>query len=192
MKKIGNLKGQFADKDDTPINLWWPRIVGIGLAVLLLGAISFVPILLDAISTIPLLVGVVVVAAIAFFWKGIAGVIAVRWCARTVGVVSAILLATILIGDSLGGHGPKFATIADWLSIAEFATVFVGIVIAFFWEGIGGVLVALAALAMQIKVTVTFQGELNPFLLVFVFVGLASIYCWWRTRRQSLTSQPAT
>jgi hypothetical protein len=71
------------------------------------------------------------------------------------------------------------------------AAVFVGILIAFFWEGIGGAIVALVALAMQVDVIVNAGGGLNPFILVFVFDGLAFVSCWWltwrRTRRQSLS-----
>jgi len=186
MKNIGNVKRQFADKDNTPINLWWPRIVGIGLAVIL-SAFFFVQ-----TSPIAMLVVVVVVAAIAFFWKGIAGVIAVRWCARTVGVVSAIVIATIFIGESVGGQGPGMTTIIEWVFVSMWVAVFVGIVITFFWEGIGGMLVALAALALVINAMMSFHVALDTISLTFMFVGLASVYCWWRTRRLSLTSQPAT
>jgi len=63
--------------------------------------------------------------------------------------------------------------------------VFVGIVITFFWEGIGGAIVAFAALALQLLNT-TEGITLQPINFVFVFFGLASIYCWWRTRRLSL------
>jgi len=175
MNKIG--------KENTSMNLWWPRIVGIGIAVLILGA-SILPF----VSLPALLVGVVVTAAIAFFWKGIAGVIAVRWCARTVGVGTAILIATFIIGESMVGEGPGITTIMEWVTVFMVVVVFVGIVITFFWEGIGGMLVALAALTLEMMAS--FQQ--NLFWLPFVFVGLASIYCWWRTRQLSLISQPAT
>ena len=175
MNKIG--------KENTSMNLWWPRIVGIGIAVLILGA-SILPF----VSLPALLVGVVVTAAIAFFWKGIAGVIAVRWCARTVGAGTAILIATFIIGESMVGEGPGITTIMEWVTVFMVVVVFVGIVITFFWEGIGGMLVALAALTLEMMAS--FQQ--NLFWLPFVFFGLASIYCWWRTRQLSLTSQPAT
>ena len=175
MNKIG--------KENTSMNLWWPRIVGIGIAVLILGA-SILPF----VSLPALLVGVVVTAAIAFFWKGIAGVIAVRWCARTVGVGTALLVATFAIGEGVVGEGLRMTTIMEWVTLFMVVVVFVGIVITFFWEGIGGMLVALAALTLDMMAS--FQQ--NLFWLPLVFVGLASIYCWWRTRRLSLTSQLAT
>ena len=72
------------------------------------------------------------------------------------------------------------------------AAVFVGILSAFFWEGIGGAIVALVALAMQVDVIVNAGGGLNPFILVFVFEGLAFVYCWWRTRRLSSSKDTST
>jgi len=181
MNKIG--------QENTSMNLWWPRIVGLVLAVFIVGA-SAMPVLPFVSLPVPVafLVGVVVTAAIAFFWKGIAGVIAVRWCARTVGVGTAILIATFIIGESMVGEGPGITTIMEWVTVFMVVVVFVGIVITFFWEGIGGMLVALAALTLEMMAS--FQQ--NLFWLPFVFVGLASIYCWWRTRQLSLISQPAT
>jgi len=181
MKKIG--------KENTSMNLWWPRIVGIGIAVFIVGA-SALPILPFASLPVPVpfLVGVVVIAAIAFFWKGIAGVIAVRWCARTVGVGTALLVATFAIGEGVVGEGLRMTTIMEWVTLFMVVVVFVGIVITFFWEGIGGMLVALVALALDMMDSFT----ANLFWLPLVFFGLASIYCWWRTRRLSLTTQPVT
>ena len=79
-------------------------------------------------------------------------------------------------------------TIMEWVTLFMVLVVFVGIVITFFWEGIGGLLVAIVALALDMMDSFT----ANLFWLPLVFFGLASIYCWWRTRRLSLTSQPAT
>ena len=176
-------------KENTSMNLWWPRIVGIGIAVFIVG-LSALPLLPFASLQVPvaLLVGVVVTAAIAFFWKGIAGVIAIRWCARTLGVGAALLVATFIIGASMGGQGLGMTTIMEWVTVFMLVVVFAGIVITFFWEGIGGMLVALAALALDMMSSF-YQ---NLFWLPLVFFGLASIYCWWRTRRLSLTSQLAT
>lgn len=35
---------------------------------------------------------------------------------------------------------------------------------------------------MQVDMIVNAGEGLNPFILVFVFEGLAFVYCWWRTR----------
>ena len=179
MNKIG--------KENTSMNLWWPRIVGIGIGVFIVGAF-----VLPFVSQPVALLGVAAAAAIAFFWKGIAGVIAVRWCARTVGVGIATLIATFAISESMVGEGPGMTTIMEWVTVFMVVVVFVGIIITFFWEGIGGMLVALAALALEIYAMMSLHAPFNMGYLTLVFVGLASVYCWWRTRRLSLTSQPAT
>ena len=183
MNKIG--------KENTSMNLWWPRIVGLVLAVFTVGASAFplpFPLPFSLPVPVPFLVGVVVIAAIAFFWKGIAGVIAVRWCARTVGVGTALLVATFAIGEGVVGEGLRMTTTMEWVTLFMVVVVFLGIVITFFWEGIGGMLVALVALALDMMASFS----QNLFWLPFMFFGLASIYCWWRTHRLSLTSQPAT
>ena len=181
MKKIG--------KENTSMNLWWPRIVGIGIAVFIVGASALpFPLPFSLPVPLPFLVGVVVIAAIAFFWKGIAGVIAVRWCARTVGVGTVLFVATFAIGEGVVGEGIRMTTIMEWVTLFMVVVVFVGIVITFFWEGIGGMLVAIVALVLDMMGSFT----ANLFWLPLVFFGLASIYCWWRTRRLSLTPQPVT
>ncbi len=174
-------------KDSPQMNLWLPRAVGLGLAAIYIGVSLFL--------SIPIIMTIIMVAVfmtsliISFFWKGIAGIIVIRWLARTVGVTSGALIAIIVIGESIGGQGPPIT--AAILEFAPWAALFIGIVITFFWEGIGGAIVLLAGLVEQGSVILVAHGGLNPFILVFVFVGLASIYCWWRTRSLSLTKQPA-
>jgi hypothetical protein len=177
-------------KDSTQMDLWLPRAVGLGLAAVYIGVNQFLPI--PDIMTIAMVAVFMTSIIISFFWKGIAGIIVIRWLARTVGVTSGALIAMIVIGESVGGHGPP--TINAILEIAPWASLFIGIVITFFWEGIGGAIVLLAGLVEQGSVILVAHGGLNPFILVFVFVGLASVYCWWRTHRLhrlSLTQQPA-
>lgn len=176
-------------KDSTQMDLWLPRAVGLGLAAVSIGVNLFLPILPPDITTIAMVAIFMTSIIISFLWKGIAGIIVIRWLARTVGVTLGALLAMIVIGESIGGHGPP--TIDAILGIATWAALFIGIVITFFWEGIGGAIVLLAGLVEQGNVILVAHGGLNPFILVFVFVGLASVYCWWRTHRLSLIQQPA-
>jgi hypothetical protein len=119
------------------------------------------------------------------------GVTVVRWWARIVGVVQGALIATIYIGESMGGHGPPITTIGDIVSLFPWIFLFIGSVITFFWEGIGGAIVTLADLVEQGNVILVAHGGLNPFILVFVFVGIGSVYCWWRSRRLLMVQHPA-
>lgn len=163
-----HVKGLFVDKESS---IWLARAVGV-----LLATISIV-----SSDLLSMWVLVLAVIAVAFFWKGKNGVTVVRWWARILGVVMGILIAGIFIGES-GGHGPTVTNIGDVLSFVPFVLMFGGIIVTFFWEGIGGAMTALGGLAEQGNVIVVVHGGLNPFILVFVFVGLGSVYCWWRSR----------
>lgn len=187
MNIMNSVKGLFTNSES---NVWFARAVGILLAAISIVAINFAGF---PFSPYLLLMWACVLAviAIAFFWKGKSGVTAVRWWARIVGVVMGVLLATIVIGEGMGGHGPPITTLSVLAEFVPWILVFVGIVIMFFWEGIGGAMTALGGLIEQGNVILVAHGGLNPFILVFVFVGLASVYCWWRTHRLSLIQQPA-
>ena len=161
-------------------SLWWPRVTGIVLAVVTLILSGFLP--LPFLYQYGLYVGLVLVAAAAFFWKGINSVTVVRWWAKIIGTVSLAMLAMIFVGDSMNGVGPPPAAIMAFLPLF---IAFAGVIIAFRWELVGGVLAAVGALAEQIVVFFVWHGTLNPFIDIFFFVGLGLVYCWWRTRRLS-------
>lgn len=186
MKKIDSAKGQ--SEEHSQINLWWPRIVGFVLAIFLLGAIEYsMMITIDVTAGIVAVALLAIVAAVAFFWKGIPGVIVVRWCARTVAIPLAVFITLLFVGGRL--TSPEI-TLLGWASLFVWLAVDAGIVIAFFLEGIGGTIVALAALASTL-IDMTMSDNMLSIFIVFVFFGLASIYCWWRSQRMSLTSHSA-
>ncbi len=175
--------------DTTKMNRWLPRIIGAGLAILFLGVVFFSGVRFLAIPA--MVVGFLAVIVLAFFWRGSSGLIMVRWCARIVGVVWGAFMVTFLIAES-GGQWPAMTTIAEWVSFLAWAAVFVGIVLTFFWEGIGGLIIVLATLTIQGEVFVTAGDVFNPVIMIFAFVGLAFVYCWWRSRRLSMVTQSAT
>lgn len=95
------MKESSADSKDTTSDMHWlAKGVGVGLAVLLIGALYWA----SNITTIAMLT--VVVAIIAFFWKGVNGVAVVRWWARTLGIVLAVGIVAfgLFIAFFLGGH----------------------------------------------------------------------------------------
>jgi len=198
MKKRSSMKGPSADSEViTPAVRWLARIVGVGLAALLIGAFMYGQ--GPDIATIAFWTVVFVSIVIAFFWKGIGGVTVVRWLARALGVGLAAGIvafglfdawAALIVNLIHGGSGPEPGG-PGILGVLEWIAVFVGILIAFFWEGIGGAIVALAALAIQLM-DITTGGPLQPLYLVFVFDGLAFVYCWWRTRRLSSSKDTST
>lgn len=90
--------------------------------------------------------------------------------------------AMIFVGESMNGVGPPLTAIMAFLPLF---IAFAGVIIAFRWELVGGVLAAVGALAEQIVVFFVWHATLNPYIDIFFFVGLGLVYCWWRTRRLS-------
>ena len=152
-----------------------PGIVGGGVAVLMSAAMTYMP-----VANIALLIGAAAVAIIALSWKGAAGLSVVRWWARTASVLVGVLMAMIVLGDVLGGHGPPLTTVTGVAIVSLWAVLFLGVVAAFFWEGAAGVVLILTGLALQVP---GIGGGLNPYIMIFTVVGVALIYCWRRSRR---------
>ena len=160
-----------------------PGIVGGGVAVLMSAAMTYMP-----VANIALLIGVAVVVIIALSWKGAAGLSVVRWWARTASVIVGVLMAMIVLGDVVGGHGPPLTTVTGVAIVSLWVVLFLGVVAAFFWEGAAGVVLILAGLALQVP---GIGGGLNPYIMIFAVVGVALIYCWWRSRRLASVGRPA-
>ena len=161
-----------------------PGIVGGGVAILMSAAMTYMP-----VANIALLIGVAVVAVIALSWKGTAGLGVVRWWARTASVIVGVLMAMIVLGDVVGGHGPPLTTVTGVAIVSLWAVLFLAVVAGFFWESAAGVVLILAALALQAPGIG--GGGPNPYIMIFAAVGVAHIYCWWRSRRPASVSRPA-
>ncbi len=179
MKIMSTVKGLLANSES---NVWFARTVGIVLAIMFIVAIQFSGNINSPLLQYMWLV-VLAMVAVASFWKGQSGITAVRWWARIIGVVIGALLAIIAIGEGMGGNGSPITLLSVLTQLVLAILLFGGIVIMFFWEGIGGVMVALGGLVEQGNVIFVAHGGLNPIILLFVFVGLGSVYCWWRSRR---------
>ena len=139
------------------------------------------------VANIALLIGVAVVVIIALSWKGAAGLSVVRWWARTASVLVGVLMAMIVLGDVVGGHGPPITTVTGVAIVSLWMVLFLEVVAALFWEGAAGVVLILAGLALQVP---GIGGGLNPYIMIFAVVGVALIYCSWRSRRLESVGRP--
>jgi hypothetical protein len=120
----------------------------------------------------------VVVAIVGLVWRD-GGTTFVRWWARTAGVIAVALIAPLVVIDVVGGQRPPLTSVAGVAFVGLWAVLFVGVAVAFRWEGTAGLALVLASLALQAQVI---WGGLNPYILAFAAVGLGFVFCWWRTR----------
>ena len=138
-------------------------------------------------------VGIAAIIIVALLWRGPEGVTFVRWTARTMGVLWGIVMGGIVVGEMSANSIPGPLTWSGIFTVVTFGGIFIGIVLAFFWEGIGGMLTTLSTLAILISGLIEMQGDLgpllNPVISIFAFIGLAFLSCWWRSRRPALIHQ---
>lgn len=125
-------------------------------------------------------------------------VTAIRWVARGGGLLFVVAMAitdAIIIAETVGGHGPNWATLSasQWAAIVlTFGLPLItlaGIVTAWLrtgvGEGIGGTVILVAAVAAMVSGLVgPDSGGLSMALssLPMALVGVGFLYCWWDTR----------
>jgi hypothetical protein len=103
-----------------------------------------------------------------------------RWTARVLGSLLLVLIAAFAIGE--GVPNPLHGSIAENLLTAAFLTMILGQIVAWKWEGIGGLLIVasftfFAIVNHGIPINVVF----GPWLLT----GLLYLACWALTRRKA-------
>jgi hypothetical protein len=98
-----------------------------------------------------------------------------RWTARILGTAILILIATFAIGE--GVPNPLATTIREDLLSVALLTMLVGLVAAWRWEGIGGLLI-LGGLAFF--AVVNHGVPLNLVFAPMLVVGLIYLGCGWR------------
>lgn len=97
-----------------------------------------------------------------------------RWTARIIGTLILLLIAIFAIGE--GVPNPLTLSPREILLFAALATMIVGQIVAFRWEGIGGVLILggfafFSIVNHRISINIVF----GPWLLT----GLIYLACWW-------------
>ncbi|MGA2258600.1 MAG: hypothetical protein ABSG53_28375 [Thermoguttaceae bacterium] len=109
-----------------------------------------------------------------------------RWTARIIGTLLLLLIAVFAIGE--GMPNPLSLSIRELLLFAALATMIVGLVFAFRWEGIGGLLIlgGFACFSMvnhRISMNIVF----GPWLLT----GLIYLACGWMKSKVASSSSSA-
>lgn len=129
------------------------------------------------------------------FWRNPTTLLMIRWGARTAMILlSSITGIWFLLGQMLYSYdpppaGPVIAALSGGfpmlVTVATGELIIVGIVISFFREEIGGILLLLSAGLMQLfflsnpEIGLDF---INPYDVSIGVVGVALLYCWWYQR----------
>ena len=98
-----------------------------------------------------------------------------RWIARIVGSLTALMIVFFGIAYSIEGDPPKASV------VSIFVIWVVGVVLSWKWEGIGGGLLLLSSIIFYIFVPDALDWPPNP-LIAFPITGILFLICWWKSR----------
>jgi len=109
-----------------------------------------------------------------------------RWCARVLGLLLAIFLLVIGIGESFSEPfaltGVGVVILFGWASVS--------MLIAWRWERLGGLLGVLAAIALSIFIAITAgKNKAAALLIPLPFLVIAAVFLL--VSRQTASSPPA-
>lgn len=111
-------------------------------------------------------------------------VIIIRWLARIIGTLSIALFLFLFVAESV--EKGRIAIDSDRIPMTAFMFLaFIGLIIAWKWEGLGGAMALGGLIAFNILAPASVAKGGN-----FVITGLYGlpallfIFCWWQTRKQ--------
>jgi hypothetical protein len=110
----------------------------------------------------------------------------VRWIARISAGLAAALILIIFIGEGLiEGIGSIHLTARETAMMVTFVAVWLGLVLGWKWELVGGLLTICGTAAFYL-LDYAFSGALprGPFFLVFASPSLLFLYCGLRTLKK--------
>lgn len=109
----------------------------------------------------------------------------VRWTARGLGLSLLFLVLLFFIGEGvIGGEMPNLLTMSlteDFLLLALIVSL-LGILVAWRWEGIGGLLIV-GSVLLFVSINALASGYWRIGVLdpLFLLVGILFLWNWWRT-----------
>jgi hypothetical protein len=110
--------------------------------------------------------------------------IVMRWLARLGSLISVVLLLLFLFGE---GFTPSELTFAEWIGLLFFpGGVTVGMLLAWRWETLGGVITLLSLLGFYM-VLYSDKGRFPEgfWFALFALPGLIFLICGLRSRKQT-------
>ena len=113
-----------------------------------------------------------------------------RWIARTLASIMAVLILLIFVGETLGEGVQSLLhmTVRGILMMFAFFALWLGLLLGWKWEFFGGLLTLCAVIVfytLNFLFTGIFPG--GPFFLIFAFPSLLFLYCGWQNRKNTNT-----
>lgn len=108
-----------------------------------------------------------------------------RWVARILGTLIVVVALSFFIADVIEkGEMPK-PDFGPGLVTFLFFIALIGFLIAWRWEGFGGILSAISIVLMTMVNVIWVHAAKDPGSeIIFLIPALLFIYCWWKSRRQ--------
>ena len=110
----------------------------------------------------------------------------VRWFARILGSIVLLLVLSMAIGEGLFMEPPPGSSgmlkEKDIPLMAGMIIMLAGIVVAWFREGIGGLLMIAGFIPFLVDELKSTKGFNAWFLVIFPMIGLLHLFCWWQSR----------
>ncbi len=108
----------------------------------------------------------------------------IRWIARIFGALAMAVLLFFYVADCITKGRIAIASEAIPETVFLFLS-FIGLIIAWKWEGIGGALALAGSIGFYILAPVSLARAGVVFTTVlYGLPALLFVYCWWKTRRQ--------
>ncbi len=108
-----------------------------------------------------------------------------RWVARIFGTSFVALFLLFFLAENIGKRGISVPDIGHLVVTIFLLLGQLGILIAWRWEGIGGMLAAIGIiLSFLINVLWVHAGQNQGiFVLIWLLPAFLFLYCWWQTRK---------
>ena len=113
--------------------------------------------------------------------------VVLRWVARIIGSLVALLVVLFGVAYTIGGNPPPP------LVFLAFLVLVIGVILAWFWEGIGGGLLLLLSIVFAIVQPNAFwtpnEASVGPTpMLIFPIAAILFLICWLKSRTKPKTS----
>jgi hypothetical protein len=104
----------------------------------------------------------------------------IRWVARIIALFLAIVIVIFVSGT---GVNLAHLQAGELARAASFFLAWLGLILAWRWDGIGGALIIAGILLFYVLDYFVTGSVLRFWLfLIFFLPGVMLLYCWWQTR----------